>query len=119
VKRTTNDAKFSTYIRKRANWTCERCGRQFGGPSRGLHCAHFFGRQNIAVRHDPDNALSLCYGCHKYFDERDREDFRDFMKKKLGPNRFKMLLMHRHAYCKYDKKAVSMYLDQLLSELDG
>ena len=65
LKITAADRWFSLCIRKRAGWRCQRCNTDYGGPSRALHCSHFHGRGNHAVRHDPRNALSLCYGCHR------------------------------------------------------
>ena len=66
VKIRTSDQLFSRCIRERASWTCERCGSQHAENSMGLHCSHFHGRGKWATRFDPDNCLSLCYGCHSY-----------------------------------------------------
>ena len=67
LKRTEADRLFSIYIRARADWTCERCGRIFYGSRRFLDCSHFFSRSNRSTRFDPRNAASLCRSCHQLF----------------------------------------------------
>lgn len=61
------DKAFSLYIRTRAGWNCERCGKHYEPPTSALHCSHFMGRGKEATRFDPDNANALCYGCHQFF----------------------------------------------------
>lgn len=68
IKRTAADNAFSLMIRERDGWTCRRCGARHHPNSRGLHCAHMFTRRIKATRHDPENALALCYGCHSFVD---------------------------------------------------
>jgi late competence protein required for DNA uptake (superfamily II DNA/RNA helicase) len=70
MKRSTADILFSKYIRKRANYTCQRCGAVHEENSQGLHCAHVFTRGGYLLRHDERNALCLCYGCHQWFDSK-------------------------------------------------
>ncbi len=70
MKLTIADQAFSLCVRERADWCCERCHRPY--PDRkgaGLHCSHYFGRRNHAVRYDPLNAACLCFGCHNYADD--------------------------------------------------
>lgn len=73
IKRTPADIAFSKLIRKRAGWKCERCGAQHSESDMGLHCSHYYSRGNWAVRFDPDNARSLCYGCHAFLGGRPAE----------------------------------------------
>ena len=72
-KRLDPDQWFSLCVRERAGWKCECCGKDYtptisentglpGNP--GLHCSHYIGRANYAVRFDPYNAVAHCYGCH-------------------------------------------------------
>ena len=66
------DKWFSLCVRERAGWKCQHCGKDYspdytseGLPkAQGLHCSHFIGRANYAVRFDPLNAEAHCYGCH-------------------------------------------------------
>ena len=64
IKTTPADIAFSKCIRERAGWKCERCGAQHAKSSQGLHCSHHHSRGNWSIRFDPNNAESLCYGCH-------------------------------------------------------
>lgn len=94
------DRLFSLWIRKRDKFTCQRCG----GKGESLQCSHFYGRVNESTRFEPDNCITLCYVCHKYFDETDREAYRDFKLKQLGQRRFDLLKIQRHTYKKKDRK---------------
>lgn len=67
IKRWPADIAFSLCVRKRANFSCQRCGVGHAHNSPGLHCAHLFSRGNWSTRFDPMNAFSLCYGCHSWF----------------------------------------------------
>jgi 5-methylcytosine-specific restriction endonuclease McrA len=57
------DAAFSLYIRER-DGRCLNCSTRSG-----LQCAHLVSRRYRAVRWDPDNAVALCFRCHKGFTE--------------------------------------------------
>jgi len=70
VKRDCRDIKFSELIRLAANWTCQRCGREFQhGSTSGLHCSHFYSRRKKSVRWHPLNAAAHCHGCHAFLGE--------------------------------------------------
>lgn len=57
-----NDKLFSQY--KRQNQTlCQRCMKKLS-----LQCCHIFSRKYYSTRFYPDNAIVLCYSCHKWFD---------------------------------------------------
>lgn len=60
------DRLFSKYIRARAGWKCERCGKYYGPGHSGLHCSHLFSRRHKATRFNPSNAFSHCFGCHAF-----------------------------------------------------
>lgn len=69
MKLTPADRWFSKCIKLRVNYVCERCGTQYQEGDRGLHCSHFIGRRNWAVRFDPANAFAHCFGCHQHLGE--------------------------------------------------
>jgi len=83
IKRWPADIWFSKCVRKRANFKCEKCFVAYEHNSPGLHCAHFMSRGNWAVRFDPMNAVSLCYGHHQYFGGRPAE-FMDWYAARVG-----------------------------------
>ncbi len=61
------DALFSLYIRARAGWKCERCGKFYPeGERNALDCSHFVGRAHKGTRWDEDNAACHCRGCHQH-----------------------------------------------------
>ena len=73
IKRWPADKWFSDCVRKRANWSCERCHKGYSPPTSALHCCHFYSRGNWSTRFDPMNAVSLDMGCHLYFTGRPSE----------------------------------------------
>jgi hypothetical protein len=75
IKRTPEDARFSKMVRARANWCCQRCGKDYSDPERRryLDCAHGFTRRTRITRFDPSNAIAACYGCHQFIDSHAQE----------------------------------------------
>lgn len=90
VKIKAADRYFSRCVRERADWRCERCGAQHQPGSQGLHCSHFHGRGKWGLRFHPDNAFSLCYGCHSYVGSHPSEHTL-FVEQKIGRGRVDML----------------------------
>lgn len=84
------DTKFSEYIRNR-DGKCLRCGK-----TKFLQNSHFFSRIHYATRYDPDNCITLCYGCHygnqKGWEYDQAGEYRDFMIARLGVERYNKLV---------------------------
>jgi hypothetical protein len=76
----------SMCVRERAEWKCQRCGKQYVYPdsSMGLDCCHYQTRDEWATRYEPTNLFSLCRGCHGYFDRERRFEFEGFYIVKFG-----------------------------------
>lgn len=122
------DRKFSRYIRAKAGWACERCGKEYGGPSQGLHCSHFFGRRGKSTRWDVDNCDSLCYGCHQVFSEH-RENwtnakgervwgYKTWKLNKLGENKYDALIFRGNFPSRPDEALLNLWLDQELKKME-
>ena len=117
IKRDSADEAFSLYIRLRDK-RCQRCGK-FGTDDRngnrvvGLDCSHYFGRWMEGGRFHPDNAVALCRGCHQQW-EKDKDDYRAFMIKRLGENGFKMLEWQCRSYKKKDRRMALITARELL-----
>lgn len=92
IKITPADTAFSHCVRALANWSCERCGNYFpeGSGRCGLHCSHFHGRGKWGTRFNPDNASSLCYGCHRIMGSQPNEH-REWFIERIGEGRFQLL----------------------------
>ena len=116
IKRFPQDVVFSNYIRCRDDWTCQRCGKYYepldSNKRMGLHCSHFYGRGNWAVRFDPDNAVALCYGCHRFLGS-NPVDHRDFILKRLGKERFEDLNQRRNKTIKKSHLRSKEFLKEL------
>ena len=99
-KKLDPDYWFSLCVRERAGWSCQSCGKHYepvisnntglpGNP--GLHCSHYIGRANYAVRFDPYNAVAHCYRCHAKF-EGNPHVFMQWTFDRLGRNLYSILI---------------------------
>lgn len=112
------DKAFSTFIRTRDNWTCQRCFKRYEPPTSALHCSHFMGRGKEATRFDENNATSLCYGCHMYFTAQPAEHYQ-WQVKRLGQQEVDMLVLRSNQYQKKDRVMAHLYWSQRLKELQN
>lgn len=111
------DVIFAKYIKTRDGWRCKRCGVQYQEGDRGLHCSHFHGRTRESTRFDEDNCISLCMGCHKYFDEVNRQSYCEFKQKQLGEEKYKALRVRADTLIKKDREMSYIIAKQLLLNL--
>ena len=91
MRRTIEDAAWSTLIRERAGYSCEKCGKWYGPKHSGLHAAHIFGRGNKSVRWDPENGVALCMRDHLYWAHSNPIEFAEWIKERLGPEKYESL----------------------------
>ena len=116
TKRWAQDKVFSEYIRTRDNWTCQRCQKYYNpeesNKRMGLHCSHYYGRGKWSVRFDPDNAVALCYGCHRYLGS-NPADHLDFIKKRLGKEKFDRLIERKNMIAKRKDFLNKEFLNEL------
>jgi hypothetical protein len=89
IKRGSLDILFSRFIRLRAANTCQRCGKY--KDFKELQTAHCWGRRKKSVRWDEDNALALCFYCHKIIDGEDPDAKKELFTKYLGEVGYKKL----------------------------
>lgn len=116
------DETFSIYIRIRDK-RCVRCGKpgqedSNGRPILGLECSHYFGRARETTRFDPDNCDALCFGCHRYWETQNREEYRDFKIQQLGKKGFEKLRIRAEMIGKKDREAAYLYAKELLRAVD-
>lgn len=95
IKITPADSYFSKWIRRRDNYTCQKCGMIHLPNSMGLHNSHFFGRRSLSTRFDPENCDALCFKCHQKFSE-NPNDYRDWKRRRLGNKKFDALVIRGH-----------------------
>ena len=118
IKLRKTDTMFSKYIRQRDGFTCQRCGKVHPEGGRGLHCSHYWGRGRENTRFDPEDCITLCYGCHRIWGHGDgRDEYANFMRKKLGDTAFDLLDVRAHTYKKRDDKLDEIILKELLKEV--
>jgi len=91
-------------VKMRDDYICQRCGKSVRGC--GCHWAHIYSRRDHSLRWDLLNALTLCCGCHRWFDGNGL-DSTDWFKDKW-PHRFEYL--HKK---KIETRTKQMSLDDL------
>jgi len=116
-----SDATFSRYVRAR-DGKCMRCKKlgepdKDGLPITGLQCSHYFGRAGNGTRHEPNNCIALCFGCHQIWGSNDREAYRNFMISWLGENGFKLLVIQNNTYKRKDEVMAYIRSKALLDDL--
>lgn len=114
------DQTFSQYIRKRDGRCC-RCGSQVEFNDKGLpvshNASHYFGRGKESTRFDSENVDCLCFPCHQVWGGDDRENYKEFKIKQLGPEGFKRLDFRAHQLTKKDRKMALIISGELLKSL--
>lgn len=125
LRRTKADKLFSNYIRLRDGYKCQRCHIQIPPPTKDIQCAHFHSRSKRSVRFDPENSVTTCQRCHLYFDgysswgmPSHRKEFEEFMLKRLGQEKYDLLLMRANTPQKVDEQMIVVWLEQELSKFD-
>lgn len=110
------DVLFSKVIRSRANNQCQRClkWKEF----KELQCAHCWGRRKKSVRWDIDNALALCFWCHRQIDSEDPDAKKELFTKYLGSEGYKKLGQRANWTAQYkpDTKIIKIYLTEELKK---
>src|SRR5438552_3809582 len=115
IKRDKLDELFSKFVRLKANGRCEYCGKF--KDFKELQCSHFWGRRMQSVRYDPDNAIAVCFYCHRILTE-NPENHREFFRKRLGENGYKLLMVRAMTPKKPDQKLITLQLKELIKELE-
>jgi hypothetical protein len=88
AERNRRDREFSARVRSRGK--CERCGK-----TANLQAAHIFSRRYLRLRWMDDNCVCLCAGCH-FWAHHNPVLFSEWIRQKLGPDRFQHLLNERN-----------------------
>lgn len=124
IKRRKVDIMFADYIKKKAKFCCEKCGKlcKVGDEwVAQLDASHYFSRRKENVRHDSRNVYALCSSCHRRMGGYTRDENGEYdlwVKAKLGNNEYQLLKWDANKYKKKDDKLTELYVRQLLKELD-
>ena len=86
------DKVFSDFIRDRDDWTCRNCGKDFRHRTGELHNSHFWSRKISITRFDPENCVALCFYCHKWeFETQKQGVYKQLMIDWLGQEKYDAL----------------------------
>jgi hypothetical protein len=99
------DTLYSKIIRKERP-ICECCRIN---SSTQVH--HYFGRGKKSVRFDDKNIWSVCFTCHRKFEE-DPEFSKMMMLRRLGEKEYNNLCLKSNMISKLDRKMLMIYLKQ-------
>ena len=116
IKIRQSDKLFSLYVRRKAKWKCECCGKQYQEGDQGLHASHFWGRRHENTRHDPLNVSAHCFSCHRRFTE-DPEAHREWKLRQIGEKEFEILKIRANTYQKKDEFMARLIAKELLKTL--
>jgi hypothetical protein len=123
TKERKTDKLFRQFIRRRDNYTCQRCGRVYLEDNcRNLCVSHYWGRGRENTRFDPENCIALCHlPCHelKWGHGDGRGEYMSFMLKRLGQKGYDLLELRANTCKKRDDYLDELYLRQLLKELES
>lgn len=117
------DTLFSNYIRQKAGWRCEYCGKlcKIDGEWKWkLEASHYWSRSHENVRFDPRNVHALCFTCHKDLGGYTRSENGEYdlwMKKILGQKEYKLLKLEANRTGKKDDKLSILYIKELIKSL--
>ena len=118
------DKLFSNYIREKADWKCQKCGklcRLNGEWIARLEASHYFSRSHGGTRYDEQNVYSLCGSCHKrmggYTPSENRE-YDLWVKEMLGTD-YTKLKIRAKSYYKRDEKLDLLFVKQLIKQKYG
>jgi hypothetical protein len=108
IKKWAADDWFSKCIRLAQDHVCERCKRE------ATDCAHIYTRRIVALRWDKDNALALCRGCHRHFEEQPLE-MTPFLES-IDPGRAERLMIKKRGKLKNNPDIRKMISDHYRAE---
>jgi len=123
IKLRPNDTLFSNYIRAKAGWKCQKCGKLCkvnGMWIAKLEASHYMGRRKESTRFDPENVYALCFTCHKRMGGYTRDENGEYdlwVKEMLGAKRYRALIIRGNLPARRDDKLTKIWIYKLISEL--
>jgi len=121
IKLRKTDRLWTEFIRKRDNYTCQRCGRIYSPDNcRNLGVSHYWSRgKSENTRFDGENCIALCtLPCHALWGQDERHLYIEFMKRHLGQKAYDLLELRANIYKKRDDKADAIIIKHMLLEKD-
>ena len=110
------DTLYSSYLRTKRGWKCEKCGKDCSDNKQYLTVSHFHGRRKESVRFDDENVSVLCRKCHFYFEEH-KEDYKKWLISIIGERRFDILTLTANTTAKKDDEGMRIVLKKLIKDL--
>jgi len=105
------DKAFGDYIKAKTGNKCKYCGR-----NGRMETSHFHSRRKASTRFDEENVACLCSTCHRYFHEHPNIHV-DWMKKRLGSERYELLNIRAEQIMKVNRKDVTKEYREKLKTL--
>ena len=121
MKRSQADNWFSKCIRRKYNYTCQRCFKVYPSNHAGLHCSHNFSRRHRTIRWCVQNALALCYSCHEWFGSNPYESG-NWLESIMGRNKLDRLIAKKDAgnkVSKLEEKDIAHHYREQFKQLEN
>jgi hypothetical protein len=87
---------------------CERCGRT----DKKLEAAHIYSRRYANTRHDLENGICLCTGCH-FWAHQNPVDFTHWIEERIGRDKLDDLREKKERVSKVDYNLVVEHLKDI------
>lgn len=122
IKVNRADKLFSDFVREKAGWKCEKCGKVCkvnGANIAQLDASHYFVRSKWNVRYDLDNVHAICNSCHRRMGEYRNDESGEYdlwMKEKLGDKRYKLLKLRANMTGRRDPALWLLHVKQLIKD---
>lgn len=117
------DKVFSNYIREKAGWKCEKCGklcRVNGELIAPMDASHYYGRRKESVRFDEENVHALCKGCHMRmggYKKAEDGEYDIWMKELLGQKGYDLLMLRANTTGNKDREMAYIIYTAKLRDL--
>lgn len=113
----------SDYVRKRDDYTCFTCGKQFDEyeDKNKVDCGHMFSRSHKAIKYNLKNVHAQCIRCNRYLTGNLHEYIRRF-KERYGDEEYNKLYSLRNIPTKRSTAqflALEKTFKELLKELES
>lgn len=104
------DTAAGDYVKARAGFSCEVCGRYFGPKHPELDAAHFYSRggPTRGARYNPANILSACRTCHRDVLPNNRALHAALLIQRVGKEEFAEMVQQAHAPAPRDEKVAHL-----------
>jgi len=83
-----------------------------------VQASHIFSRNKLSVRWDIDNGITLCHYCHIYWAHRNPVEFVEWIREKIGEERYLRLKEKAYSIGDVDVEKVEEKLKEMIKRYE-